>query len=67
MKGQEKSSKTKKAIILSLCVVTLVFACKMIGLIGTIVPVINLSPEYFKTLIGSGTMESPFRAENVEP
>ncbi len=34
---------------------------------GSINPVINLTPEYFKTLIGTGTMENPFRAENVEP
>ncbi len=29
MEGQEKSSKTKRAIVLTLCVVTLVFACIM--------------------------------------
>ncbi len=30
---------------------------------GAIAPVINLSAEYFKTLIGTGSMENPFRTE----
>ena len=34
---------------------------------GAVDPVINLTPEYFKTLIGTGTMENPFRAEDLEP
>ncbi len=32
-----------------------------------VVPVINLSAEYVSTMIGDGTMESPYRAENVNP
>lgn len=32
-----------------------------------LVPVINLTPEYFKTLIGDGTQGNPFRAQGETP
>ena len=32
-----------------------------------IVPVISLTSNYVKTLIGNGTMNDPFREENLEP
>lgn len=28
---------------------------------GAVVPVINLSPEYVSTLVGDGTMDSPYQ------
>lgn len=31
--------------------------------VGTLAPVINLSTEYASTLIGTGTMTDPYRAE----
>ncbi len=34
---------------------------------GGVVSVINLTSEYFKTLIGTGTMEDPFREKGLEP
>ncbi len=34
---------------------------------GYLSPVINLTSEYFKTLIGIGTIEDPFRESNIEP
>ena len=35
--------------------------------VGAVAPVINLSAEYANSLIGDGTMESPYRAQNVTP
>ncbi len=33
---------------------------------GALAPVINLSPKYANTLIGTGTMTDPYRAPGVE-
>ncbi len=62
MEGQEKSSKTKKAIILSLCVVTLVFACIMGTYAYFIINVNNDDRQ--NAQIDTGTMKLTFADGN---